>query len=372
MVDTIKLLIPIADPMVLSRGAFHPLTVEDLIRSWGVAKTHLNPSSTYAKLGKFMPRLTLYRRPTRTGVIVYQLAVEFSAPKIIYDTNFDELTEDDFEAVLAALQSKLQELVRYSFTRNQLAHADLAAFHPSKNIVFMDYTACQTVLRTLNKLDVSQIYDFQKDRYRDGGHVLHIHSNSFEIAFYDKIKDLRKAKVSDKRGFENNNLVQLNLLEKLKEYRPMEVLRYEVRFNRRASIKRAFPDLDRWTFESLFKKQLCKDTLLKHWNKLSGSVDMLSLDVKQPFELLQNYLDDNQNMAPQASLAAVAGMLIANQVGFSDLRSTLEAHFGKQAWYRLKPLLKAPNANRFSYFVHIDEALENFTPTRMSKLLNNI
>jgi hypothetical protein len=321
-------------------------------------------------MGKYMPRLTMYKRVQKFGV-VYQLAVEFSAPKMLFGNNFDELTENDFEALLIALQSSLYELLGRRFFKTQLAHADIAAWHPSKNIVFLDYTSCQTILNTMGKLDVSKMYDLQKTDFRDG-HVVHIHTNSLDIAFYDKMADLRKAKKSGKRAFEKDSNLQLNLLEGLSEYRPMEVFRYEVRFVGRASIKRAYPELDKWTFENLYTQKHCQSVLLKHWNKITSSVDMLALDVKEPYELLQNYLEANDNVTPQAALAAVAGLIITSQVGAVGLRNILEAVYGKQAWYRIKPLLKPPDAYRFTSFLHIDEALQRFAPTRMSDFLSNI
>jgi hypothetical protein len=320
-------------------------------------------------MGKYMPRLTLHRRPAKTFGIVYQLVVEFSAPKMLYGNNFDELTDDDFEQLISVLQDKLRELLSYSFSRNQLSNADVGSWHPSKNIVFLNYTACQTVLSTINKLDVSRIYDFQKDRYRDGGHVLHIHCNSLDIAFYDKMADLKKAKISEKRAIEDNNLMQLSLLDKLEEYKPLEVLRYEVRLVGKQSVKRAFPEVEERTFKNLYSSKLCQTVLQKHWNKLSDSVDMLSLDIKQPFELLQNYLEENDDAAPQSALAAVTGLLVINQVGATDLKSLLEARFGKQVWYRLKEHIKMPNSNRFTYFMHIDEALDKFTPIKIKNFL---
>lgn len=372
MVDTVKLSITILDPLVLRRGAFAPLNVEQLINAiGGSSRTYLNPSSTYAKMGKYMPRLTLHRRPRKGIGIQYVLDVEFSAPKMLFGNNFDELTESDFDALLTAIQGSLHELLGFKFFKWQLAQADVSAWHPSKNIVFLDYTSCQTILNTIGKLDVSKTYDFQKTDFRDG-HVVHVHANSLDIAFYDKMADLRKTKKSDKRAFENNGLKQLNLLDGLSEYRPMDVFRYEVRFVGRASIKRAYPDLQQWTFETLFKKKLCQDVLLKHWNKLTANVDMLALDVKEPYQLLQNYIEENQDATPQAAMAAVTGLLITSQAGALSLRNTLEARYGKQAWYRIKPLLKSPQAYRFQSFVHIDEVLERFTPTRMSDFLKNI
>lgn len=369
MVDTVKLLIPVHDPLHFDNGKFSP-SLNVLVNTRGFGKAVLNPSPTYAKTGKYMPRLTMFKRYTRAGA-AYLLAVEFSAPKMLYGNNFDELTESDFERLIEALQVALYELLDHRFFKHQLANAEVSAWHPSKNIVFLDYTACQTILNTIAKLDISRVYDLQKTNFRDG-HVVHVHSNSLDIAFYDKMADLRKAKVSDKRAFEKNSLIQLNLLEKLEEHRPLEVFRFEVRYGNKAAVKNAFPQLEAWTFERLFKKELCRGALLRHWQKITASVDLLALDVKRPYELLQNYIEENQDATPQAAMAAVTGLLITSQVGASGLRNTLEARYGTQAWYRIKPLLKSPQPHRFKHFHHIDEALERFTPTNMSRFITNI
>lgn len=370
MVDTVKLLIKIIDPLVFDGSRFAPISLQQLVNSKPGTRTYLNPSPTYTKLGKYMPRLTMFKRFSN-GAPVYQLAIEFSAPKILFDNNFDELTEDDFEAVLKALQGKVYELLGYKFFIQQLADADVNAWHPSKNVVFLDYTSSQTILNTIAKLDVSRVYDLQKTDFRDG-HVVHIHCNSLDIAFYDKLAELRKAKISDKRAFENGSAVQMNLFDSLKEDVPFEVFRYELRFVGRASIKRAFPDLESWTFSTLYKRELCRDVLLKHWRKLTSSADMLSLDVRKPYELLQNYLIDNPGVSLQAAMAAVTGLLVVGQEGATSLRNLVEAQFGSHAWGRLKPRLKSPEANRFTHFQHIEETLEQFQPTQMQKFINNI
>lgn len=371
MVDTVKLLITINEPMILSKAAFEPLSVKQLVDTRGVNRTYLNPSPTYAKMGKYMPRLTLYRRPSKTFGVVYQLTVEFSAPKMLFGQNFDELTESDFESLLTALQEALFELTGYRFFKWQLRQADIGSWHPSKNIVFLDYTSCQTILNTISKLDVSKTYDLQRTNFRDG-HVVHIHCNSLDIAFYDKLADLRRAKLSEKRAFEKDNGIQLNLLEPLQEIKPIEVLRYEIRFVGKSSVKRAFPDIENRTFEALFKQHLNQEVLLEHWQRVTSTIDMLSLDERRPYELFQNYLIDNPDAAPQGALAAIAAMLISGQEGVRSLRNLLDARYGKDSWYRIKKLLKAPQHNRYTHFLHVDEALKQFSPTRLSEYINLI
>jgi hypothetical protein len=360
MVDTVKLLIKVTDPLILRRGTFYPHSVEQLVNTYGVGRIFLNPSPSYAKVGKYMPRLTLHKRPNRTYGVNYQLAVEFSAPKMLFNNNFDELNDSDFEQLLAALQQCLHELTGYRFPKFALAQAEIGSWHPSKNIVFLDYTSCQTIISTIAKLEVSQIYDLQKDRYRDGGQSLHIHCNSLDICFYDKMIDMRRAKTSEKRTIEKDNQIQMKLFETLYADQVIEVLRYEVRLVGKKSVERAFPDLEKRTFETLYNKQLSKQVLLKHWTKLSSSIDMLALDVNKPYELLQNYIIENPGATPQNSLAAVTGLLIDAQQGARSLRSLIEARYKRDAWYRIKKLLKAPKQYRFTHFQRVDDVLNNF------------
>ena len=371
MVDTVKLLIPIYDPLTLCGVAFDRFALEQLIRGRGRAQIYFNPSPKYATgLGKYMPSLTLTRRASKVIGVSYLLAVEFSAPKMLFGNNFSEITEADFEQLLAVLQAKLIELTGRTFTRDQLAQSDVGSWHPCKNIVFQDYTSCQTVLSTIAKLDISRIYDLQRTNFRDG-HVVHIHCNSLDIAFYDKMADLRKAKVSEKRAFENDSAIQLPLLNSLKGAGHIEVLRQEVRFGGRRSIKNAFPGLGVWTFESLFKKDLNQAVLLKHWHKLADSSDMLALDAKKPYELLQNYLIENPDTKPRDAMAAVTGILINGQHGVLGLRNLVEA-YNPRSWAPIKKLLHAPQAHRFAHFQHVQKTLEEFTPVSMGDYFKNV
>lgn len=367
MIDTVKLLIPLEKPELLNGSKFSPVTPIELMTSSNYGKTSLNPSKAYAKMGRYMPRLTLFKRPTKHGPI-YQLAIEFSAPKMLFNNNFDELTESDFRQLVRSIIDKVTELSGKELSYSQIVNADVGAWHSSKNIIFFNYIASQTVLSAISKLEVSKVYDFQKDRYRDGGHVLHIHCNSKDIAFYDKMADLRKAKISPKRSFEKDSLVQMSLLDKLEQFSPVEVLRYEVRLIGKASVKRAFQNVANPTFINLYNLSLNKELLITHWKAVTKHVDMLSLDVHKPYELLLNVIEDLDDITPNTSLATVAGLLLIKQVGVSDFRAAIEKRFGIKAWQRINTKLIVPSANSYSFFKHIDEALNAFTPTKISSL----
>src|ERR1043165_3434798 len=68
-----------------------------------------NPSKADLDAGRYLPRLTLARRKAGPDFSV-TLRVEFSAPKLIYGNNFDELISRDFETVVVVLQKRLSEM----------------------------------------------------------------------------------------------------------------------------------------------------------------------------------------------------------------------------------------------------------------------
>ena len=202
--------------------------------------------------------------------------------------------------------------------------------------------------------------------------MLHFHCNSIDIAFYDKLADLRKGKVSDKKSTEKHNKIQLRLFDTLKEMKPLSVLRFEIRLNGVAAVKRTFNSLTsvELNFKNLFSSRLSQQVLLNHWQKISRDIDYLSLDQSKPLELLENYLSEHEDITPQSALAALAGIYIANQVGSRQLRKVLDERFGTHVWKSLKSKMKVPDKHRYSQIIHVQEALNNFQPTDMSILIN--
>lgn len=372
MVDTIKLQIPISNPYILGKTNFTPLKVQQLVENRGTQRTYLNPSKKFVEAYGYVPRITMYKRPNRhTFGVSYSLAVEFSAPKLLFGNNFDELRDSDLDALVKKIIDSLLLLTGHRFFPHQIREATVSAWHPSKNIVFLDFTSTQTILNTLKKVDVRRSYDFQHTDFREG-HVLHIHTNTLDIAMYDKLADLKRSKISPKRAIEKQSYVQMDMLEALDEHRPIEIFRYEVRLIGIRSIRKWLPNIKQHTLENMFKASVSKNCLLQHWNTLTEQVDMLGLDIEKPYELLANYSSENQEATPQSKLAAVGGLLAVNQVGFAAVRTAIEQQHGANAWYRIKKLLKAPEPYRSRAFVRIDEVLDKFNPVTMKEFKNDI
>ena len=201
-----------------------------------------NPTKTDLKAGRYLPRLTLSKRKISAGFAL-TLRIEFSAPKLIFGNNFDELNSCDFYKVALALQERLGQMgVRVA--KDTLRQARVSAIHYSKNIAFTDYTTCSMVMSELDLIDLTARLDLTRTDYRNKGHAIRYHANSFEVMFYDKLRDLEKARYSEKRAIERNYGAQLEMLNgRNSSPKPLEVLRIEVRLGTRASLITPFQAL---------------------------------------------------------------------------------------------------------------------------------
>jgi hypothetical protein len=112
-----------------------------------------NPTKADLKAGRYLPRLTLSKRKISAGFAL-TLRIEFSAPKLIFGNNFDELGSRDFAEVLIALQVRLGEM-GIRLLQDALRQARVSAIHFSKNIAFTDYTTCFMVMSELDLIDLS-------------------------------------------------------------------------------------------------------------------------------------------------------------------------------------------------------------------------
>src|SRR5262245_29680440 len=75
---------------------------------------------------------------------------------------------------------------------------------------------------------LSQRLDLAKTDFRNGGHAVRYHANSLDIIFYDKIKDLERARISEKRAIERDNIGQIDLFKGARSLpKQLEVLRPE-------------------------------------------------------------------------------------------------------------------------------------------------
>jgi len=170
-----------------------------------------------------------------------------------------------------------------------LVNAKVSSIHYSKNLVLEKYTTCSMILNELHQIDLSQRIDFGSEIFRNGGHALHFHTNTRDLVFYDKIKDLEKAKISDKRAFEKDNMIQMSLFDSLNES-SMQVLRMELRLGNRKEIQKILDKIgikSELIFKNLFNANIAQKALDYFWKQIIKASYILNFKTEGVFELAE-------------------------------------------------------------------------------------
>jgi len=378
MLDTIALTLEQHQFEILAPERFSPSAVGLLrapfypLRARAYFPCVLNPTKSDLAAGKYGPRLTLGRRKTHGGFVT-TLRIEFSAPKLLFGNNFDELCSRDFEDVLANLHGHLTGCgVRVTDPVLRAAHA--SAVHYGKNIAFSDFTNCSMVMHELDLIDLSGRFDLSQTDYRNEGHAIRYHTNDFELTFYDKMKDLQRAAISDKRSVERDTIIQRDLFHDCGAYlKELEVLRMEVRLGSRRRITSILKKLRieiEPTFAALFDQSIAKEVLLHFWSGVRRQIAVAPAPSETGPEALfaRLAMANARKTRPGKLLQMLGGAMLVRSVGYRGAAALLQRHCSARSWQRYKRELKQLPTQAtpgFTALRRVDESLAAFETLRL-------
>ncbi len=373
MVDTIILLIPQHMFQIMEPERFSPSAqwaLQRLIKASYLSKQ--NPTKKELLRGIYKPRLTLASRPNRFGVHEILLKVELSLPKLIFGNNFSELQYKDMQEVIRKLALILHEM-GVSIEQDALTQAPVSVIHYAKNIPLTDGSTPYHYIKKIKEANVKLFMDVNKTDYRNEGHSYRWHCNSYEIVFYDKIKELEKGMLSSKRALEKDHELQVDLLNALqKRTKKFEVLRMEVRLNKRRKIKHLLSKLgitNDLTFKKLCKPSIAKKILLHYMDELeSRRPPLLSYKPASDKALLVELMLNNPELSVNRIIQAYGLKKIMDDMGLRELR-VLFARYKERSWYRLMGgMNKLKLSNVQSPISKMREEIERFKAMKMPRL----
>lgn len=266
MLDTIALTLPASDFTIINPRAFRldsrhlqgPRAVQ--LTSGEALKTHTVPFD-----GDYMPKFGLSRRG-QGGKQIEMLRIEFSAPKLLFGNNFEELSNSDFERLLQALVARCAPII--ALNPDILPTARVSAVHFSKNTVLKPNMPAAGAIRKLGTCHFSSHLEQTTSTFANDGTLARWHSNSSEVVFYEKLADLKKCQISAKRGLERDfTALPSWMLGKLPE-----TIRFEVRLGKPKQIKIFLKKVGHnipLTFQSLFNEALSQAVLRHVWDRLN-------------------------------------------------------------------------------------------------------
>ncbi|MCT4552218.1 MAG: hypothetical protein N4A44_00975 [Alphaproteobacteria bacterium] len=303
MIDTITIFLKETDFKITEYEAFNP-SARGIFEypyyklSQGHYECYQNASARDKKEGIYKPQLTLSKKLMKDGKgYNIGLKVQFSAPKLLYGNNFDELENTDFKEVIDKLHKALKSMY-VETTKEALKTSDLVAIHFGKNII-LDNCPVSLITKSIAKMDISKKLDSNQTDFRNEGHSIKFRTNSYELTFYDKVKDLQQSKISDKKALEGDNYPQRDLFSK-SQLDCLQVLRIEVRLNNKTLIRKALRDngLNPQSIQinQLFNKVIAKRILTNFWDKyINPSLAVVVLAEDESKVLYQKLLNHGLN-----------------------------------------------------------------------------
>jgi hypothetical protein len=335
----------------------------------GYIQCKQNPTKSELRSGIYKPRLTITKRFTGHGTFGMSLKIELSLPKLIYGNNFDELSDFDFDEVVTKLQAILKSMDVFIF-KDVLKNAPISAVHYSKNIPITDGRRPKYFMDRVAESNISKILDTNEASYRNEGHLFKTHTNSFEVAFYDKIKDLEMSKRSQKRAYENSSEIQLDLFDELKNRKAFfEVLRIEIRLNKRQKIKSIFKKIDinkLPTFQNVFSSEISIKVLLYFLDEIIAKRPAIfDYKMKSTKKFLSETIISNPDIGPNRLLQILGAKLAFDEFGMRETRNILD-RYSDRSWYRLvSQIKKIKYPNRKDPLTELRRKIEQYTPLHM-------
>lgn len=319
--------------------------------------------------GIYKPHLTLAYSRNIQGVVEPLLRIELSLPKLFYGNNFNELQYKNFGAIVDKLVVVLASM-GIIVTPESLTNAPILAIHYSKNIPLTDGSTPYHYINKIKEANVRLSLDTNQTDYRNEGHSYKWHCNSYEVVFYDKIKDLEKARQSSKRAIEKDNELQQHLFKAFETRHKLEFLRMEVRLNKRAKIKQLFKTLNinaDLTFTKLFKPAIAKKILLYYLDELERNRSpLLNCKAVDDKTFLAQLSFSNPAITPKQAMMLLGFKRALEAAPLRELKTIIGKH-KPQSWYRLindTKNIRLPNMH--NPFKEIRKCIEEFKTNKLT------
>jgi len=376
MIDTLILTIPNGPMKIWEHKDYWDPSVEGLTN---------NPSANYgAKLFTkyvcnmpknkgYYPRLTITSR-WNFHLKRYDtpLKIEFSAPKLMFGNNVDELTDTDFDSFIETLQLRLKEM-GVMLLKREIENASITAVHFSKNIPLSGHYTPSQVIKVLQKLETTRQLQLNSKRFQNLGHAIYFDCSSYQIVVYDKVKDLNQTQRHsvDKDKIEN----QLSLFDCLTD-KKTEIVRIEVRLVQKQKLNSLLKNLGYQpnpTLREVFNESLSKAVLSYFWQQIASDKNRFLLinQKEDPLTQLINYQKESgKKLSVIETLGLAHALYFANENGLNELRNALATHYSDRTWYRfqkngLKKLNEIQYNKKYSYIKEVEDQLSSFVPYKM-------
>ena len=372
MIDTVVMKIPFNKCIITDFNQFgSEQKVTNLLNSFINAEPiPNNPKPWHNKIGYF-PRITLIKSYKIDGSYVY-FKIECSVPKILFDNNIYEYSEEYFYLFLWVLQDKLWRMGLWIEIRN-IENAYISRIDFSKNIILPNN--CHSFIRYVNKIPLDSRLEKTETSYSNKGCGSKQYSDDFQISIYDKRLEFNKALYSgDKEHHLENNKYQQKLDAKIRHNRK-NILKFEISFFKKRKLKELCEslsiDVGEYRLHNLLKPNVSKVILQHYAHKIISSIRKLNLDSIDEMTMLDRIQKAYPNAENNKILRLFSQNILLSKYGTELFQHRFE--YKSDELCKLRQELDKINSAENSSFssimqnIHsVEDCLEEFSPLEES------
>lgn len=334
-----------------------------LLHGRGCLPHYRPPLPDEERSGLYFPEVKLLEVVKKGCGIQLYLHITFSASKLVFRNNFNELEDRQLHWVCSHLAFRLRRM-GIKITPKVLEEATVVEIHYSKNIILTAYPIGEVfaLFRRIKKPPTFNL-DY-KDYSYSSGQSFSLYQENYAICFYDKKRESKKH-----RKF--NHPLYADAWETPKN---TEVLRMEVRCQTSSIIKRklgmlgfAIPDPP--TLESLFKSEIAQAVLLHEFKTLRSCLPPIALTGSLA-DILYTVSIYNPDLTPAGTLNAAAMIKLQNELGNETAIRKALSISSSTTWCERKRLvnsLKLPSPKTSNILDEIERQLTEFMPINYFK-----
>lgn len=287
-------------------------------------KRFIKASEYIEKTGSYYPSVSF-----RSNGDVF---IEFSAPKILFDNNVEELVDEDKEAFIKQLAMKLYDL-GLNVSNNTLLDADISFATVSKNVFIHDVGATEFIEFT-RRLWWKWRYSLKFENYEQNGVAIRKFTSTTGVGIYAKIPSLASIKTKTHREMQLAQELQGNSLLRF-EYRMQNYQRTMSKYSWAKGYK-----LSKLTLEDIFNIYLSKKIMLYDLEKslLGNEFKLITMqlpNIKRMYEHLQD-----KGLKPNEELTVIACFRLCSDLGVDTAKALFDNRYSQSTTKRVFKLCK--------------------------------
>lgn len=328
------------------------------------------------KIGDYLPTITIKKINGTYGLYTEGTDIQFSAPKLIGNTNYFGVDENDNNLLIDTLFDKLCYIFKGSpISKELIGLSDIKNIAFAFNFILPQNCGYPTeFLKVILFLDIGKNYNRRRDTY---------YTESDRIGFCGRIFNKQVGWKMYDKGAEMisnaKNRTEKEIALKLKHGQlPDKIIRMEITYQNRFTLKRHLAtrlggnNKQERHLKDVFNNQLCQSILLESFDKIANEINIKAMDIPL-FPIGEYFKRTREAKMPLYEAYTWLGRCLATQqAGSLQLKLLSDEYYSRQDRFRadkkIRKLLNSYSLPSFTLKQVIAECRKQLKEFKIMKL----